>query len=919
MSTVSDSITPSVEQQPLVPDSFKADRDLRELSAPSSQHHGDHEPCRSIPSLAGAKEDGRVQGDVVCRPLPDAHLFWGDQGQSDLPGGDRRRPKVCAVVRQEVSRESEGVPSGLSLLPEPLRGAQRTGIGEWNSTGSDAEQSAQVQGEGQADSSPSDGSMEPRLMVGRGDSMGCCGRGSSQDTADSGRDGGEHPSHQQHGECPDADHPTASGTDSGGNQFEVELLENGLHAEVLRSMMCEDMGAHMMKHDPTVVHDQEFFDDKAYTTTTWSNWVADEMWEYFHKKFPNHRLSDLEAHFSQSKIDLLEVYCSESSQLTHQCQALGMSAARFGLKQGDLSTFAGRANLYDVLWVLRPRHIWTSPKCGPWCAWSRLNMAKSTHMERQILKSRQAEKVHLCLCDALHSFQCWRGPVFHFHLEQPLGSELVHQDEMCNIVHHTLKAICDMCSAGHLKHPEYHNFLKKRTQILTTSKIMWRTLEQFQCSGTHQHDVIAGSCRAGRLGRMSVSKYSEMYTAVFGRRLGRAIRCSLQVKEVAVSDDELAASLPEGAFNTESKSDDLPEPKRRRLSGKYPPEQLFAPESPEPSGPMLSEPSESLHRAKLNQILHLAEQCAPRVGKVVIQDGPLFQHVQELFPDKQVMVLDICRGINRMRTCPTGTKGYAPFRRAIGKRRSDLSPFCDDEWEHWEALSHRQQIRNGTPSKILITVFASSKRSEQPEETVPTPMPAIKKVRFEEPDIDQEVPPTETDSRITDTPNSKIEETPTTVKYNPKCYTHGPKFQALDPEIQNQIRKIHQNLGHPDNRVLQLALKRYGWTDADVRGCADFVCPACFEKKQPKVSRPSHLHEPRDFNDLVSFDGAEWTDPDGKTYSFFHFIDSATNFHTAIAYQQRTTESLIHSFQQRLGQMGWTTKETDVRQCHRIQ
>ena len=157
-------------------------------------------------------------------------------------------------------------------------------------------------------------------------------------------------------------------------------------------------------------------------------------------------------------------------------------------------------------------------------------MSKSIDLERQILKSRQAEKVHLCLCDAMHSFQCWRGPLFHFHLEQPLGSEMTHQKEMSRIVHNTLKAVCDMCSAGHLKHPETPSFLRKRTQILTTSRILWRTLEQFQCLGTHPHDVIAGSCRVGGLGRMSVSKYSEMYTAVFGRRLGRAIKCSLQVK-----------------------------------------------------------------------------------------------------------------------------------------------------------------------------------------------------------------------------------------------------------------------------------------------------------------------------------------------------------------------------------------------------
>ena len=209
-------------------------------------------------------------------------------------------------------------------------------------------------------------------------------------------------------------------------------------------------------------------------------------------------------------------------------------------------------------------------------------------------------------------------------------------------------------------------------------------------------------------------------------------------------------------------------------------------------------------------------------------------------------------------------------------------------------LSHRQQIRAGTPSKILITIFASNKRVSQTHTDESENLPVVKKVRFADQMREEPVP--QEDNSDSTSSNQQTQEDISTSQSNLKCHSHGPKFLALDRETQNQIRKIHQNLGHPDNRVLQLALKRYGWNDNDVSGCADFVCPACFEKKQPKVSRPGHLHEPRDFNDLVSFDGAEWTDPAGKTYSFFHFIDSATNFHTAISYQQRTTESLIHSF-----------------------
>lgn len=126
--------------------------------------------------------------------------------------------------------------------------------------------------------------------------------------------------------------------------------------------------------------------------------------------------------------------------------------------------------------------------------------------------------------------------------------------------------------------------------------------------------------------------------------------------------------------------------------------------------------------------------------------------------------------------------------------------------------------------------------------------------------------------------------------------SHGPKFLKLDPQKQNMIKKIHQNLGHPDNRVLQIALRRYGWSEPDAAACSDFCCSTCFEKQLPKVARPGTLSKPRDFNDHISFDGAEWKDHTGKTYHFYHFIDSATNYHTAIPYQQRSTEGLIEAF-----------------------
>ena len=64
-------------------------------------------------------------------------------------------------------------------------------------------------------------------------------------------------------------------------------------------------------------------------------------------------------------LDLLEIYCGESSEITRQSQNLGLRAKRFTVSHGDLSTADGRRLLWS--WILRdrPREIWVAPECGP--------------------------------------------------------------------------------------------------------------------------------------------------------------------------------------------------------------------------------------------------------------------------------------------------------------------------------------------------------------------------------------------------------------------------------------------------------------------------------------------------------------------------------------------------------------------------
>lgn len=110
---------------------------------------------------------------------------------------------------------------------------------------------------------------------------------------------------------------------------------------------------------------------------------------------------------------------------------------------------------------------------------------------------------------------------------------------------------------------------------------------------------------------------------------------------------------------------------------------------------------------------------------------------------------------------------------------------------------------------------------------------------------------------------------------------HGPKFTSLPAKHHQWIPKIHHNLGHPSMNKLQEVLKHQGYDDSLIQGLSDYRCSTCHELQEPRIARPAHLSEPREFNDCVGCDLVTWTAKTGKKYQFLHCIDVATCFQVA--------------------------------------
>ena len=608
------------------------------------------------------------------------------------------------------------------------------------------------------------------------------------------------------------------------------------------------------------------------------NWVAEEMWEYMSSK--GFTIDQKRA--SQVKSLLLEVYCSQDSELTKQALKQGSAASRFGLRDGNLTTFEGRRNLYDRLMQVLPRDIWMSPSCRAWCRWNIFNMCRSIESAKRVIEARERDSVHLLLCDALFQFQQWRSPQCHAHLEQPQGSQMIHREEMSNILATTDTARCDMCVAGQLRNPETGEFLKKGTQVLTTSAIIARALNQLKCTREHSHCPIAGSYKDDFGKTQSLVQFTELYTRVFARKTIRMMQCSAQV-----SEPHFQNLTPRDALFEAHTVEETGDQKRRRVGEKQPPPPSY----------------EAMYRNQaFEKLITLAASKAPKVGKHQFSSGEIIQQLSEMFPNHQIVGAEVCKGADRRRVPFAGiTKQIAPLRFSMGTHRNMDGHFCDETWEDCTQLSRKSLIRNCPPSRMLITVFARLKAlepssSSTAEKSTPTISDLESQIGLKRSTENENVEEQRDSKRVrfqTDDSSEACSDGKLPIA------EHGPRFAKLPENTQREIIKIHKNLGHPDNKLLQRVLKDQNWEPEIVDSLGDFHCPACFETQRPKLARPGHLTETREFNDLVLIDGIKWTNKTGKQFYFVHMLDAGTNFQIAFLSDDRSSKSMIEGIKLR--------------------
>ena len=271
-----------------------------------------------------------------------------------------------------------------------------------------------------------------------------------------------------------------------------------------------------------------------------------------------------------------------------------------------------------------------------------------------------------------------------------------------------------------------------------------------------------------------------------------------------------------------------------------------------------------------------------------------------------------CRGTDRHRCQPENVvPEVLPWRKTIIVDRNtgevkDLGPP-----ENWVNLPRAKQVRSTGPAKISVSVFGSKEDSPIDPMIAATPkfeqgsrspaaesdMPGLSQSPGVEaaPAVPGKEGPSEVVPKLSNQELSGLDqmEQGWAPRIIPKS---GPAFLNLNGVQKGDLRRLHNNLGHPDVEKMVKFLTERGAQSEVIQAARDMVCDTCVESQERrKRSQPSRIHEALDFNDVVGADGAYWTNKKGKTFHFMHFIDEATLYHVG-ALSSRKVESQIETF-----------------------
>ena len=212
-----------------------------------------------------------------------------------------------------------------------------------------------------------------------------------------------------------------------------------------------------------------------------------------------------------------------------EAEKCGLTAMSVDLTLGDdLSVASNRIKLKEYLRNNPPELLVLCPPCTHEGGWFHLN---ATRMEKWLfLKTCARSRTFIRFCMELFQQQVSLGKRALF--EHPTGARTWSYAEVQRLCRKYYTAKLHMCQYG-LKLPDSHKHIRKSTRLLLSHEDMTGLAKT--CDGSHEHDVVAGSCAS--VG--PISKYAGRYPVPFVRAVLETVPEFHQHEVLEVVEDQL--------------------------------------------------------------------------------------------------------------------------------------------------------------------------------------------------------------------------------------------------------------------------------------------------------------------------------------------------------------------------------------------
>ena len=119
--------------------------------------------------------------------------------------------------------------------------------------------------------------------------------------------------------------------------------------------------------------------------------------------------------------------------------------------------------------------------------------------------------------------------------------------------------------------------------------------------------------------------------------------------------------------------------------------------------------------------------------------------------------------------------------------------------------------------------------------------------------------------------------------------------KRVSKPVQQFLRRLHRNLGHPSNVDLARDLRLNG-AKQDVEAAKHLTCQTCLRLAPRGVPRLAAVQRTGDFNDEVGFDMLFVRDTDGKQHMFLSVVDLSTTYHVLLHCPNRFPATVADCF-----------------------